>query len=302
MNILKYYACHGLITDPGEFTMLYRHLPPNIDEIAILIHNITIHFQYLQENGGRNVISRINEIFIRKISDRIRKLQELGVTHIADELPYVKKTICTCRDYALLLCSMLRHIGVPARIRYGFAQYLDYDPSFFFDHTIVEYWDGKCWKLSERYLTENIKDRFNIFFPHYDVPRDKFIMAHDAWLLYRKGVLDANKFGNGYVKRRSGPWYIRNKLIQDLASINKMEMQPFDLWGYMVDRNLKQIFRHFMLPDEEALMDRIATYLSNIDRDFMSLQHIYKADPLLQVGAEVYVVRMSGRYIIENIT
>lgn len=28
-----------------------------------------------------------------------------------------------CRDFALLLCSFLRHAGVPARLRSGFADY-----------------------------------------------------------------------------------------------------------------------------------------------------------------------------------
>ena len=45
-----------------------------------------------------------------------------------------------CRDFALLHCSFLRHVGIPARIRSGFADYFGED-GFHFDHVVTEYWD-----------------------------------------------------------------------------------------------------------------------------------------------------------------
>ncbi|WP_456781864.1 transglutaminase domain-containing protein [Bradyrhizobium sp. USDA 3315] len=38
----------------------------------------------------------------------------------------------TCRDFSLMLCSVLRHHGVPARIRCGFGRY--FAPHPFHDH------------------------------------------------------------------------------------------------------------------------------------------------------------------------
>jgi hypothetical protein len=300
MNILDYYVTHGTMTDPQEQKYFYLGLGKDLSNIKKLIYNITIHFQYIRECGGKDVIGRINEIYIRKTSDRLKTLHELGVTSLSAEHSFLQKTICTCRDFALLLCSMLRHAGIPSRVRYGFAQYLDWDPSFFFDHTIVEYWDkaSNSWKLAERHLTKEVEKRFNITFDTNDVPREKFISAAEAWLNCQSGKADAKSFGTGYTKRRSGLWYIRNKLIQDLAALNKMEMQPSDLWGYMIDGKIRAI----LSPDETEVMNRLAVDLLDPDENFHSLQNTYLNNPGLKVENQVYRARMNGKYVLEEIS
>ncbi|WP_424705495.1 transglutaminase-like domain-containing protein [Kitasatospora acidiphila] len=51
-----------------------------------------------------------------------------------------------CRDFSLLHCSFLRHAGIPARIRYGFADYLGPD-DFHTDHVVTEHWDDERGRL-----------------------------------------------------------------------------------------------------------------------------------------------------------
>lgn len=302
MNIFEYYGSHGAMTDPKEYIQLYGNLSPNLGQLAKIISQVTIHFQYIRESGGKEVVGRIHEIYIRKTSERLKRMSELGITSFQQEYPFLQRTICTCRDIAMLLCSMLRHFGIPARIRYGFAQYLDWDPHFFFDHTIVEYWDAdrNMWKLTERYLTKEIKQRFNITFNTYDVPREKFITAAEAWLNCRAGKSDPNSFGTGYAKRRSGLWYLRNKLIQDLAGLNKMEMQPSDLWGLMIDAKDNKI-RHLVSADEALLMDDIAICLTNSEENLNALQKFYINNTFLRIEKNVCRVRMNGKYFSEEI-
>ena len=49
-----------------------------------------------------------------------------------------KKTFGTCRDYALLMTSILRYRGIPARARAGFGKY--FTKGRYEDHWVCEYW------------------------------------------------------------------------------------------------------------------------------------------------------------------
>src|SRR4051812_41209619 len=53
------------------------------------------------------------------------------------------RVVGTCRHFAVLTCALLRHRGVPARARCGFATY--FQPGQGLDHWIIEYWDDSRW-------------------------------------------------------------------------------------------------------------------------------------------------------------
>ncbi len=301
MTSIHYFQSHGLITDPGEHIDLFKDLPKDIHCLVELIGQFTLHYQHIQKSSDQDAILRMNEIYIRSMQDRLKKMKDLGITDFKKNDFFYKKTVCSCRDLAVILCSMLRHLGVAARVRYGFAQYLDSDPNFFFDHMIVEYWNSstektKKWQLTERYLSEEIKHQFHIEFNPYDVPREKFITASQAWIGYRAGTLNPEVFGTGYLRRRAGAWYIRNKLIQDLAALNKMEMQPSDIWGLMSIKPLNTIAKEHLL-----LLDEIAYYLLDPDHHLNAIHRIYEQNALIRVEKEVFCTRMNGRQRLEAI-
>lgn len=51
--------------------------------------------------------------------------------------PPVDRVVGTCRHFAVLSCARLRHRGVPARVRCGFAT--DFLPGKGLDHWVTEY-------------------------------------------------------------------------------------------------------------------------------------------------------------------
>ena len=65
-----------------------------------------------------------------------------------------------------------------------------------------------------------------------DVPRDRFLIAADAWTLCQTGRSDPARVGtvNGNLR---GLWFIAANLVHDLADLNKMEMLRWDVWGAM---------------------------------------------------------------------
>ncbi|MFJ5309924.1 transglutaminase-like domain-containing protein [Streptomyces sp. NPDC088350] len=97
-----------------------------------------------------------------------------------------------CRDFALLHCSFLRHLGIPARTRCGFVDYFGSD-GFHSDHVVTEYWhEDRGWLLADSQLTDPvITEQWNIDFDPMDVPRDRFLVAGEAWQAIRTGGEDA---------------------------------------------------------------------------------------------------------------
>jgi hypothetical protein len=51
------------------------------------------------------------------------------------------RLVLGCREMQFLLASILKHRGIPARVRYGHAPYLI--PGFHTSHTICEVWNEK---------------------------------------------------------------------------------------------------------------------------------------------------------------
>ena len=63
-----------------------------------------------------------------------------------------------------------------------------------------------------------------------DVPRDRFLVAGDAWAQCRTGETEPAKFGIVFANLR-GLWYVAGNLVRDIAALNKMEMLPWDVLG-----------------------------------------------------------------------
>jgi hypothetical protein len=81
------------------------------------------------------------------------------------------------------------------------------------------------------------------------VPRDKFVIAGDAWAQVRAGSADPDRYGLSSIGE-SGDWWIAGNLMRDAAALDNVELLPWDVWGAMPK------------PDEEfdpALFEELAT-------------------------------------------
>ena len=94
-----------------------------------------------------------------------------------------------------------------------------------------------------------------------DVPREKFLVAGDAWRLCRDGDADPAKFGLSLMNE-AGYWRIAANLLRDVAALNNMEMLPWDIWGAMPAPD-------DTIGDERyALFDRLAELTRDPDATF----------------------------------
>jgi hypothetical protein len=137
-----------------------------------------------------------------------------------------------CRGFTVMAVSMFRTKGVPARARCGFGAY--FTPGFFEDHWVAEYWDGGAgrWKLLDAQIDEVQRSKLTVDFDLTDVPRDRFVIAGDAWEQFRAGRADPSKFGLSGIQE-AGDWWIAANVMRDAAALDGVELLPWDVWGAM---------------------------------------------------------------------
>jgi hypothetical protein len=126
-----------------------------------------------------------------------------------------------------MLCGFLRHQGIPARVRCGFAAY--FIKNRWEDHWICEYWraaEGR-WCRVDAQLDEVLRERLGIQFDATDLPPALFMTAGDSWRLCRAAQSDPISFGHGTAH---GLWFIRVNVIRDHYALNEAEVSEWDSW------------------------------------------------------------------------
>ena len=270
----RYYASHSRSTDPGPFSELLTACPAGAVDIVPTVQGLVLHSFFV---GPRNVqppAGSGGDVEVRAISEMVRRMLDRDAGPLAEARPPERRFIGVCSHYALMACSIMRQHGVPSRLRVGFATY--FGPDLYPDHWLCEYWDGQTWRLADAELDADTREQNGITFKPWDVPRDRFFTAGQAWLGVRAGELDPEMFGiSGLV----GLWFIAGSVVRDLAALNKHEMLPWDYWG-----TARGFSSEAPLSDEaSAQIDAIARLTAPDPPDWKEVTARYEADPPFQV-------------------
>ena len=144
-------------------------------------------------------------------------------------------------------------------------------PDHFEDHWVTEYWNEEQsrWILVDAQLDELQCDVMKIPFDTLDVPRDQFVVGGRAWQMCRGGEQDPDKFG---IFDMHGLGFVRGNLVRDVASLNKMELLPWDCWGVILNELLDD-------PDDLAALDAAAFLSAGDVPDFDALRTRYEFRP-----------------------
>jgi hypothetical protein len=222
MDGLEYYALHGPLTDPAEYSVEFAKLPDDLAARCRFIQGIVLHSDWASAYGVPDTgLSRDT----LPVADRMR---------LASRLLPGKKTSGTCRDFALMLCSIQRERGTPARVRCGFASYFTSNP--FEDHWVCEYWDARKqrWALADAQIDELQRRHLGVDFDTTDLPAGKFLNAGQAWSIWRAGQAEATAFGHG---EATGAWFLRINLMRDELALQKHEISEWDAWRQLPVEN-----------------------------------------------------------------
>jgi hypothetical protein len=306
---LDYYAQHGSITDPGQYAERLEGLPDGIVELCGVVQGLMLHHMFASFYGLELPEERLQAVELRHVRRLLAGILELDGRPLTVARPPEKRLLINCRDFATVLCAMLRQQGVPARARCGFARYFERcpegDPGFHVDHWVCEYWDAeeRRWVLVDAELDENERAFCHIEIDPLDVPRDQFLVAGKAWQLCREGRADPETFGFG-PDPMHGLWYVQSQLVRDLAALNRMELLCWDCWGLGDwDRwGLGHADPAVGLSDEEMeVLDRVAVLTQGGNAAFAELRRVYENDRRLRVPRVVHSYTRAGLRLVDLI-
>ena len=116
-EILRHYAEHSPLSHPGKHNHLLTELPLDIGTLCELIRNPLFH--YLEGDMYEVSVSRerTKRDVARTIETMLQKILELDDRPLTASRAFEERLVGCCRDYALLLCSLLRQQDIPARVR-----------------------------------------------------------------------------------------------------------------------------------------------------------------------------------------
>jgi len=274
---LTFYSQHGPVSDPREHTHLFENLPTSIADLVQLVRGVTVHVFWADRYGLKVPPERMDELQLRSTERRLARTLELDPRPLVELRSMDKRLLGNCRDHSLLLATLLRHQGIPARARCGFGTY--FMPDHFEDHWVTEYWNREQdrWILVDAQLDMIQCKILGIDFDTLDVPRDQFIVGGKAWQMCRSGEQDPDKFG---ILDMHGLGFVRGNLVRDVAALNKMELLPWDCWGVMLNEQLDHL-------DDLCMLDEIAALTAKEEPDFVAVRARYEADPRLHMNGHL---------------
>lgn len=189
---------------------------------------------------------RLAESQIRPAAELVNRLLSLNPQSLNTAREPGQRVVGTCRHFAVLSCALLRHRGIAARVRCGFATY--FQPGRGLDHWITEYRNDsqQRWvRIDTEILGQQVIEH-----PE-DLRPGQFLTGGEAWLAFRRGTIDATKFGV-YGTENWGPSEIRGNAVRDLVALNKIETLPWDSWGRMTEA-----YEGHTGPDYDDLLDEL---------------------------------------------
>jgi len=292
-NLREYYAHHGAMTAAGPYGAELQSLPREIGALCEVIQGVLIHRDmapFLYQTTFSE--EKRDEAHTRAVAAMLSRIHSLDAKPLTSLRERTNRMAAVCRHFSTLLTAILREQGVAARARCGFGAY--FTPGKFEDHWVCEYWNAALgrWIIVDAQLDAIQREALRTDFDPLDVPRDRFIVAGDAWQMCRSGRVAAERFGLSYVHLQ-GLWFVAGNVLRDFASLNRMEMLPWDVWGLMTMDDAGLTDQH------NALLDRIAALSLAGDKAFAQIRAIYESEETLRVPPVVF---NALRYVAEGVT
>lgn len=294
-EVFEYYSTQSKTTNPGKFVYLFENLPTSISKLCVIVHRVIGHRDDTKRLYNFKLPEeRKSEADTRYVEDILKKIIELNDSPLTKKRSPKMRFLGSCRDFSILLCSILRHKKIPARLRCGFAAY--FRPGFYSDHWVCEYWNKnkKKWILVDPEIGEEERELCKINLDHTNLPPDQFLKAGKAWQMCRSGKANPKLFGvyhSGIYKNIKGLWFIRGSVLHDLISLNKVELLPWDYTKFS-DKQFKSISE--LLSKEIQLIDKIASLTIAGNDAFPEIRSLYENNPYLQVSEEITSYTLLG--------
>lgn len=284
-DTLQHYAQQDLLTHPAGLASLYDALPAGASALCDAMSGLIIHTSWADKYGIPSGTPLPRET--KPVADRLAEIQQrFGGSLLTHRAP-TQRPFGTCRDFALLMCSALRHRAIPARVRCGFATY--FAGRRFADHWICEYWiaEQQRWAAADAQIDALQREHLAIGFDTADLPNGAFVSAPEAWGLVRSGAASADDFSHGDA---NGLWFLSLNLHRDLLALASRHVSAWDSWRSADDES-KHLSHADLVACDRLAADVIAAVASG---NVAALEELakYRSTPPWHLSSHS---RMEGR-------
>ncbi|AVC44866.1 hypothetical protein B4919_08760 [Francisella tularensis subsp. novicida] len=286
-EIKKHYLKFSTFTYPGLYQdKLKNDLPDDIREIGLLVRKNFIHRTTLAAgNTGTNADLKFGNMqkvpWWRQPEDDIlvtagamlTELYRRNNSGFVEDREPKDKLVLTCRFVSIMVASILKSKGIPARVRAGHAAYFDMGElgNVSTDHWINQYWNEQ----ENRWITIDVDGSFSLNenFDPYDMPERKFDFPADAWLGIRAGKLDPQHFYNAKPER--GAIVVLWSLFYDFHALmnNEIIYTYGPAGGYGGYDKFNSLTK-----DEFEKIDNLARLMQSPDENFNELVRIWQTE------------------------
>lgn len=287
-EILEFYKETSQFTDLGYYKDFAKNLPNDIEELCILqrmqiIHPVAYNDKDIRKKNNcfwgdmtKVPITRLDyeEDYFptaqSMIAELLRKNPDYNIKREAKD-----KINITCRGQAILLASILKAKGIPARARSGFAPYIKYD-GISYDHWITEYYDESenIWKLVD--ADEHCPDH-EMGLDLNNIPYDRFIFGANAYLGLREKSIQEDSILYSSDPVTLGMKAALRALFYDFHALMNNEIIFLHIPKYIREKD-------FNLSEEEYReLDYLAKLMLNPNKNFNELKEIWKNIPKYRI-------------------
>jgi len=279
-DTLDYFAAPGRFTTVGDGDFSSGAIGEVVEVVqGLLVYDLVaqpfygveltpIQADAIHERDTARLLDIVRAIDARPLDEHRRAADRVGAR---------------CHAFSRLTVAFLRAAGVPARARCGFGAY--FRPGWFEDHWVAEYWNATTarWQMVDAQLDATWREKIGFAGDALAITANEFVTAGHAWQAWRRGELDADRCGLSAIGEHGAHW-IAGNLRLDLASLNKVEMLPWDVWGagwapggQPTDAQLQ-------------LFDTVAELTVDPDARFGELRRRYETDDSLRMDGTVFNV------------
>lgn len=283
-KILKHYLEFSTYTYPGLYQeKLKNDLLDDIKSIGSLVRKQIIHRTTLADgNTGTNADMRYGDMtkvpwhrqpeddILVTASAMLAELYRRDNRGFTEDRAEENKLVLTCRFVSILMASILKSKGIPARVRSGNSPGYDIGEKekVRADHWINQYWD----KNKEKWVNIDVDSSLNITdYDPYDQPEGVFDFPADAWLDIRANKVNPNLFWNAKPKR--GAVVVLWSLFYDFYSL--MNNEIIYIYGPECGYGDEKKFES-LTEKELKEVDDLAVLMKNPDKNFDELKKIWE--------------------------
>lgn len=271
MSDLDRFVHQSPYSTPGRYEGRLAALPNDLASLCAASRNVIAHYRAELPDLPEGRRGEIDSRWLEAILALDHQRHPAGLDQ---PRPTAERVAGCCRDHSLFVVGALRQRGVPARNRIGFGHY--FTPGWAGDHVVVEFWHQGRWRRADPELGPG--HAFDV----HDIPAGAgapFETAAEAWLALRSGGHDLATYGVEADPALSGPDFVRDYVVFEVAHRYGDELLLWDGWGATEE------------PPELAVVDEVARLLVQADAgddgaedDLWSRYH---EDDRLHPGTEV---------------